>query len=278
MLPKQTHCHAAGTCYRFAPDGAMSASFPGIRYLCPEHLKIFESYGVANYLTGRPDRGLVCLCQRRLIVAEDWASQSEYLMEIARDVGQFVCDELDRKVTHWTTDCCRYPVFTLERSDGSYVIVNMQKAQETLFAVAFGDAPATRTDPGLHIELPGGWTPLHSIALILFGASAIDGHVAQVELEEIVNKLMEYPPLDAERAKQVLGVAYTFAKRLMAEGGLGGLLQGVSVHGALLEQGYSEPTLRAILSDVAHVIGADGVLDPKEHEYFIALTHQFGLG
>ena len=132
MLPKQIQCHAAGSCGRKAPSGALSARFPGIRYLCPEHLDVFESYGVANYLLGEAGRGLVCFCQRRLIVAPDWASQSDYLMEIARDVGQFVCDEVDRKVVHWTTDCCRYPVFTLARADGSYVICNMQKAQETL--------------------------------------------------------------------------------------------------------------------------------------------------
>jgi len=256
----------------------MSARFPGIRYLCPEHLEIFEAYGVANYLTGRQDRGLVCLCQRRLIVAEDWASQSDYLMEIARDVGQFVCDELDRKVVHWTTDCCRYPLFTLSRPDGSYVIVNMRKAQETLFAIAFGDAPTTSTDPGIDVALPGGWTPLHSIALILYGASAIDGHVADVEVQEILTKLVEYPALDGQKAKAVLAVAYEYAQRFISARGLSGLMQGLSVHGAILARGYPEETLRAILSDVAHVIGADGVVDPSEHEYFLALTHQFGLG
>jgi len=240
-------------------------------------LDVFESYGLANYLVGDPARGLVCYCKRRVVVAADWSSQNDYLMEIARDVGQFVCDERDQRVVHWTLDCCRYPVFTLARPDGSFVICRMHEAQETLFAIAFGDAPA-RTDPGLQVDLPTGWSPLHSVALILFGASAVDGHVAEVEIEEILKKLAEYPTLDAQRASEVLAVASAYGQRYIGERGLTGLVQGLCVHGAILVNGYPAETLQAILSDVAHVIGADGVIDPSEHEYFIALKHQFGLG
>ncbi len=278
MLPKQTQCHAAGECGRTAPTRAMSASFPGIRYLCPEHLLAFEAFGSANYLTGRPGRGLVCLCQRRLIVAQDWASQSDYLIEIGRSIGQYVCDDIDRKVVHWTTDCCRYPVFTLSRPDGSFVIVNMSTAQETLLATSFGDEPATSTDPGLGLELPQGWTPLHSIALILFGASAIDRHIANVEIQQILKKLVEYPSLDEAGAKAVFTVAYEHAHQLIDARGFDGLMQGLSVHSAILVNGYREDTLRAILSDVASVIGADGVVAPAEEDFFLALKYQFGLG
>jgi hypothetical protein len=219
----------------------------------------------------------VCVCKRRLIVAADWPTQGDYLMEIARDVGQFVCEERDRKVVHWSTDCCRFPLFTLTSGDGSYVICTMNQAKETLVAAAFGDEPS-RTDPGVKVDLPTGWSPLHSIALILFGASAVDGHVADIEIAEILRRLIEYPSVDERRARDVLSTAYEYGKRHIGARGLSGLVEGLSIHGAILANGYPEETLRAILLDVEHVVGADGVLDPSEHEYLIALKHQFGLG
>jgi uncharacterized tellurite resistance protein B-like protein len=154
----------------------------------------------------------------------------------------------------------------------------MATAQETLRATVFGAAPPTNTDPGVDLELPPGWTPLHSIALILFGASAVDGHVADIEVDVMLSQLVEYPTLDGQKAKVVLASAHAYAVRLMGERGLEGLMQGLSVHSAILANGYSEETLQVILSDVVHVIGADGMLDPAEHEYFLALKHQFGLG
>ena len=114
--------------------------------------------------------------------------------------------------------------------------------------------------------------------MILFGASAVDGHVAEVEIEAILGKLVEYPTLDAQSAQHVLATACKYGERHIGERGLAGLVEGLCVHGAILANGYPPETLQAILSDVAHVIGADGVVDPSEHEYFIALKHQFGLG
>jgi len=119
---------------------------------------------------------------------------------------------------------------------------------------------------------PDGWTLYHSIALLLVGASVIDGELAPEEVTIIRERLGAYPELGAPQEVMALVVPYFETLR-----GTDSAMWALDKHARQLAKALSEDACKLVANDIIAVVGADGELHPNERDYVTSVCRHFGL-
>lgn len=125
-------------------------------------------------------------------------------------------------------------------------------------------------------DLPEGWSDMHSIATLLIGAACVDGELADSELRDLVKRLERYDHGRSDRVAEVAKSARDYVSTVFRAQGKEGVWGTASEHCALLAGSHSPEALRLVLSDIASVVSADGVVDAQEEAYFHMVAAQWG--